>query len=271
MRSAPMVFLFVGVALIFLNPISQVSAEDAEDYKILQQIIVREFQKEKASERGNDLPGVLSRFPTKDKKIALILTACSNQGIQMDEVLLQKLAERKIPAAVFVDQGWLSENGEKLKPYLKSGAVTVENHGLFCRSLSVESQVDKKDGVTGDVDQVYEEVERNARLIEGLTGRLPRFFKSAGDYYDDVSLKIVSVLGYVAVRGDLNLKSQHVENKETMQDFLKSIRPGANLSFPVNRPGKSEGWAPQLLDEIVRLGYGFVLLDDVIGFEERSD
>lgn len=242
-------------------------AEEQEDYKILREIIQNEFQKDVPIEQGSQLAAPLRRFQTTEKKIALVFGACLDQGADLDEALLKEVVEKKIPVSLFLDQGWLKKNSDKIKSLLISETLTLENHGLFCRPLSVTGKGAKEHPGTANVEEAFEEVEKNAREIEIFSGRLPRFYKSGYGFYDDVALKIVTVLGYGVIEGDLKLKSSDVASDETLKSFVEKIQPGSILVIPANRPHTANVWLPQLLRKIAERGYQIIALDEAVSVE----
>lgn len=267
LRTASFLFLFF-LSVVFWGS-SSVFAQQEEDYKILREIIINEFKDHKPTQQGGVHSDVKIRFKSEEKKIVISLAACLDMGADIDMPLLNKLAEQKIPFSIFSDQAWLKKNETHLKTFLGNPLVQFENHGAFCRALSVDGQSVESASKTANLEDVFEEIEDNARAIERFSGRLPRFYRSGQDYYDDVSLKIVNVLGYQAVAGDLKLKSKDVDSDKSMQLFLGKIQPGSILFIPVNRPGTSEQWANTLLQNLRRTGYSVIALDDAIAVEEE--
>lgn len=241
-----------------------------EDYKILREIIVNEFRDHEAEKRGGDQSDVIKKFSTTEKRVAIGLAACLDMGAEIDLPLLDKLVARKIPFSIFTDQAWLKQNELKLKPFLDKNLTQFENHGSFCRALSVDGQVAGSFAKTTSLEEVFEEVEDNARSIESFSGRLPRFYRSGQSYYDDVALKVVNVLGYQAIEGDLRLRAKDVESPEAISLFFKNARPGSIIFMPANRPSASEKWADLFISGISKAGYSVVSLDDVIGNESED-
>ncbi len=262
-NNCPIIFCFAA-ALILFSPV--VLAEDPEDYKILREIVVNEFKKEAPVEQGDNLSGVLRIFKTSEKKVSIILGACFDQGAEVDAGLFKTLYEKQVPVSLFVDQGWLRKNPAEVKQIILSKNVTLENHGLNCRALSVAGKSVKGQSQTAGVDEAFEEIERNAREIEQLSGRLPRFYKAGYDAYDNVALKIVSVLGYIAVQGDLKLRSRDVESEASLKNFLDKVKPGSIILIPANR-AVAVG-VSKLLAGLTQNGYQIVSLDDVVNAEE---
>ncbi len=243
-------------------------AQDQEDYKILREIVQNEFREEISLESGTHLAGVLRRFHSSGKKVAIVLEACLDAGAEINGEIFKQLDQKKVPASFFIDQGWLQKNSDQLREYLSSGRIILENHGAFCRPLSISGKGVKNHPGTSSVDDVFEEVEKNAREIEVYSGRLPRFFKSGYGFYDDVSLKIVTVLGYIPIEGDLKLKAKDILTDETLNAFLHKVQAGSIIVIPANRPSPANAWVPKLLDGLSHRGFQIVGLDDVIGTED---
>ncbi len=263
-------FLLGACLITWVMPLSAGLAQEEEDYKILNEIIQNEFKQEAPTEQGTDLNGVIKRFKTTDKKAAIVLEACLDEGADLDDALFDKLKEKQVPAALFLDQGWLEKNSTNLKKMMVSGSLSIQSHGLFCRPLSVNGKGVPNHPGTAGVEEVFEEVEKNARDIEKFSGKLPRFFKAGYGFYDDVALKIVTVLGYAAVEGDMRLRSKDVESEAALQLFFQKLQPGSIISIPANRPGTASVWLPKILNGLTQRGYQVVALDDVINTDEDS-
>jgi len=261
---------FLLLLSVFFPCSGSLFAQQEEDYKILREIILNEFKDYKPSQRGNEQTDMMTRFKTDEKKVVISLAACLDMGADVDLSLINKLAEQKIPFSVFTDQAWLKKNEVQLKPFLNNTTIQFENHGAFCRALSVDGQVSGDTAKTTSLEEVFEEVEDNARAIERFSGRLPRFYRAGQSHYDDVALKIVSVLGYQVVEGDLKLKAKDVESDESMQIFLKKIQRGSILFIPANRPGTSDQWADKLVEKIKQAGFTIIALDDAVGVDEEE-
>jgi len=269
-RKFPRLFGLVLLVLFFGFFSQTVALAEDEDYKILREIIVNEFRDHKAEKKGGDHGEVIKTFPATDKRMAIGVVACLDMGAEIDLPLLEKLAARKIPFSIFTDQAWLKQHELKLKPFVENNLTQFENHGSFCRALSVDGKITGNFAKTSTLEEVFEEVEDNARAIERFSGRLPRFYRSGQSYYDDVALKIVNVLGYQAVEGDLKLKAKDVESPQAISLFFKNVRPGSIIFMPANRPGASEKWVDLFVSGISKAGYSAVSLDDVIGNEAED-
>ena len=68
-----------------------------------------------------------------------------------------------------------------------------------------------------DIKELVDEIELNARKIESITNKRPRYFRSGTAYYDEVAVKIANelkheVIGF-SILGDAELHLLHKKLK----------------------------------------------------------
>ncbi|HPW65000.1 MAG TPA: polysaccharide deacetylase family protein [Candidatus Omnitrophota bacterium] len=199
----PIVTAWFFISMALTGPIPRSDAlpaeAEAEDYKVLKEIILLEFSGEKPHETGPLVPGVKTRIRSSDKVMAVTFNACGRTGGEFDSALLDLLEKESVPATFFVSGIWLEKNPELAKRIAATPLFEIANLGLEARSCLVAPGTGADAPATRNVEEVFAEIEKNARKIEAVTGALPHFFRSAPSHYDDIAVRIARALGYDVV------------------------------------------------------------------------
>ncbi|ADR33075.1 polysaccharide deacetylase [Sulfuricurvum kujiense DSM 16994] len=215
---------------------------------------------------GENVTGVVTTFKTSQKEVALTFDACggSAKSSQFDAGLIDFLIENRIPATLFINSRWIQSNPETFMYLAANPLFEIANHGTAHRPLSVSGKSIYNIPGTASPEEVKHEINGNGDLIEKLTGRRPKFFRSGTAYYDELSVAIarqngVEIAGF-SILGDAG--ATFSAPKVVQQ--IESARSGDILIFHMNHPegGTREG----IMEGVVKLkaqGYSFVRLSDV--------
>ena len=237
--------------------------EDAEDYKILKQIIVLEFSGETPHEWGDAVSGVKTHLKTDEKVLALGFDTCDSSDEGEGLSLLHTFETENIPATLFVCGDWIDRNEETLKKFAANSLFEIANQGFAHKPCSVNGKSVADVAGTRNVDEVYTEIEKNARKIEAVTGILPQYYRAGTGYYDEVAVRIVNALGYEAVGANLRLPEGTGLTRAKVLEVMTNPAAGAIAIF---KPGAlSQTVSSGIMDSIHKLrakGYKFVKLSD---------
>jgi len=215
---------------------------------------------------GENVTGVVTTFKTSQKEVALTFDACggSAKSSQFDAGLIDFLIENRIPATLFINSRWIQSNPETFMSLAANPLFEIANHGTAHRPLSVNGKSVYNIPGTASPEEVAREINGNGDLIEKLTGKRPRFFRSGTAYYDEVSVAIarqngVEIAGF-SILGDAGATF----SAPTVAQQLESAHSGDILIFHMNHP---EGGTRQgIIEGVSKLkaqGYSFVRLSDV--------
>jgi peptidoglycan/xylan/chitin deacetylase (PgdA/CDA1 family) len=229
----------------------------------LKEQLVAEFGGAEPAAWGENLPGVRTRLATDEPVLALTFDACGVEGDGFDAELIDFLEHEQIPATLFLSGRWLDKNPEAARRLAANPLFDLQNHGTEHRPASVTGR--EKFGIPGtrDAAALVDEIEINARRIEQLTGRRPRFYRSGTAFYDDVAIRVIERLGVVAVGFSAKGDKGVTRERDKVRDRLLEAPPGAIVLLHMHRPERQT--AEGLMDAVPVLrarGFKFVLLRD---------
>lgn len=214
---------------------------------------------------GENVTGVVTTFKTPKKEIALTFDACggSFRSSQYDAGLIDYLNENHIPATLFINSRWIHSNPEVFQELAANPLFEIANHGTAHRPLSVNGKSIYNIAGTSSPEEVEREINGNGDLIEKLTGKRPRFFRSGTAYYDEQAVAIahkngVEIAGF-SVLGDAG--ATFSAPKVTHQ--LLTSQGGDILLFHMNHPesGTREGII-EGIEKLKASGFSFIRLSE---------
>lgn len=226
--------------------------------------IIEKYDSIQPTEWGEKVNGVVNKINTNEKIIALTFDACGGKyGSDYDNDLIQYLIDEQIPATLFVNRRWIEVNKDKFLELANNDLFEIENHGYEHRPLSVTSNsiygIDGTDSIKGVID----EIKLNEKTIYELTGRKTKYFRSGTAYYDDISIKIASDLGYKAIGFSVNGDAGATFSKSQIENALSKSTSGDIVICHFNQPKKYTFEGLQYaLKELRDKGYSFVKLED---------
>jgi peptidoglycan/xylan/chitin deacetylase (PgdA/CDA1 family) len=215
---------------------------------------------------GENVTGVITTFHTPKKEIALTFDACggSAKSSQFDAELIDFLTQNNIPATLFINSRWIHSNPEIFQKLSANPLFEIANHGTAHRPLSVNGKSVYNISGTASPEEVEHEINGNGDLIEKLTGKRPRFFRSGTAYYDELAVEIahkngVEIAGF-SVLGDAGATF----SAPKVAKQLESAHNGDIIIFHMNHPesGTREG----IIEGVANLkaqGFNFIRLSDV--------
>jgi peptidoglycan/xylan/chitin deacetylase (PgdA/CDA1 family) len=235
------------------------------DYIEFKNKIMDDFPNAKPGKFGQFITGINEKLNTNDKVIAFTFDGCGGYGSGYNAALINYLRKEHVPATLFITGLWIDANKKTFLRLAADSLFEIENHGLNHRLCSVDGA--SAYGIIGtqNVGEVIDEMELNARKIEKLTGRRPKFFRSATAYTDETCIKIASLLNLKLVNYS-DLPGDAVPctpAKVLSENLMKQIKPGAIVLMHFNHPQWEELQTMEIVVPKLReMGYKFVLLKD---------
>ncbi len=229
----------------FIGIVSQSLCQESTD----RDRIISRFKGKTPREWGEKVTGVRRRLNTDQKVIALTFDACGGpRGNGYDATLIKYLKSEKIPATLFLSGKWIDANMEIFGELTKEPLFEIENHGLNHKPCSANGRSAYGIAGTKSVDEIFDEIERNAIKIQNLTGRKPKYYRPGTAHSDEICIEIANALGYevanFSVRGD----SGATYTKNQVTEALLNARPSSIILLHMNHP---EGETAEGLTEAV--------------------
>ena len=218
-----------------------------------------------AGEFGEFAPGIMTRISSVKKVVALTFDACGGPtGSGFDSALIEFLKKEKIKATLFVSGLWIQKNDSLFRQLCAEPLFEIENHGLFHRPCSIAGR--GKYGLVGtkDMDDVFDEIELNARQIEFYTKMKTRFYRPAAAMADEGCVSVAKelreqIITYNVLSEDAVLCAEATEIKK---NILKKIKPGAIVIMHMNHPERNGFEALiEVVPALRKQGYAFVKLE----------
>lgn len=214
---------------------------------------------------GIFIKGVKRGIATKKKIVALTLDACAGR---YNAQLIRYLEKKQIPATLFLTGRWIKRNRETARYLSKHPLFEIENHGLYHRPCITRPVKIYGIQSTGSIHESSREIEENAKLIQSLNGKRPRFYRPGTAYIDSRCVSISYKLGHVPMAFTLSPgdAERHLSAQVLFYRITRRIRPGSVILMHMNHPGNAT--LPALKAAIPWLkkkGYRFVKLEEVSG------
>ena len=199
---------------------------------------------------------VITRLPTTDKVVALTFDACEGRGkpAYLDQKLVGVLEHEKVPFTIFATGLFAQRNEQALRRLAALPQVEIENH-----SFSHPQHMERLDD-----PEVAAQLADADRIIAGITGKSPKFFRFPAGNYDRRVLADVEATGHRVVHwrfpsGD---PAPGLTAQRLTQWVLYKVRPGDVLIFHINgRAPETADAMPGILAALRAQGYDFVRLD----------
>ena len=209
------------------------------------------------------MPGVKTRIDTDKNIIALTLDACGSEGDGYDAALVDYLVKNKIPATLFINARWIDKNPDIFKQLAGNPLFEIENHGFQHKPCSVSGKSIYGIQGTKNVGEVVDEIEKNGRKIQALTGRRPKYYRSGTAYYDEVGVKIAERLGCEVVGFSVLGDRGATYSRTQVKNALLSASAGSIIICHMNHPEKetAEGLV-EAIPVLKKKGFKFVKLSD---------
>jgi peptidoglycan/xylan/chitin deacetylase (PgdA/CDA1 family) len=247
---------------IAVNPQRDPESEP-EDYRLLREIISTEFSGQVPHEWGESVSGVKTRLKTEDKVVMLGVDICDLMDKGQDAKLIKFLAAENIPATLFLCGDWVDKNSAILKKLTANPLFEIANQGVSRKACSVSGKSVNSTPGTGNIRELFAEIEQNARKIEAVTGVLPQYYHAGSGYYDEVAVRIVRALGYEALgSSDRGIQVKSFEQKQALDVLVTPVAGAIAILGGVSLQSSSVDSVIEAVRKLRSKGYKFVKVSD---------
>lgn len=254
--------LFAVFLLILTTAL--LTASPSEELQSLIRRLDSQFARKAPREWGENVTGVRTRLNTTDKAVALTLDACgSPAGKGADRQLISFLIQRQIPATLFVNARWIDANPQLFRELAAQPLFEIANHGMWHKPASVTGRSVYGIEGTRDLAELVQEIELNARKIEGITGTRPRWYRSGTAYYDEIAVQVSQALGHEVIGFSVLGDAGATYTADQVRKALLAAQPGDIIIAHMNHPAAGTGAGIMAaVPELQRQGFRFVKLSD---------
>ncbi len=252
-------FLFLFCLTAIASGIISTNIEDTPDVRLSADGSKTDSEHVRSGYQFQRLPTeIITRLPTRDSVIALTFDACESvTPSYIDTSVLQYIIRSELPATLFISGRFAERNKQTIAEISALPFIEIENHS-YDHVLHMERL---------PLTQVFTDVERARKTLDGLSPAETRFFRFPGGHYDTHSLLAVSQMKYQVVHwsypsGDAD---PAIPEKRIIEWNVSQARPGSILIFHINGRGyKTRRTLPVIVDELKKRGYRFALLKDYL-------
>ena len=235
-----------------------------KEYEIFKNNIAKKFEKQTPKEWKESVTGVKTKLDTNEKVIALTMDACGgSKEIDYDEKLINFLIQENIPATLFINARWIDKNLNIFKTLASNPLFEIANHGLEHKPASVNGKSIYDLKGTQNIEELVDEIELNARKIEQITNKRPKYFRSGTAYYDEVAVKIANELKHEVIGFSILGDAGATFSKEKVENAFLSAKKGEIVIIHMNHPqSQTADGTIKAIKELKQKGFRFVRLSD---------
>ncbi len=227
--------------------------------------IIKKYENVKPTQWSEDVIGVVKTLPTTENVLALTLDLCGSKNDSLDEELVQFLIDNKIPATFFVNNRWIRKYPEKFKKLANNNLFEIENHGNKHIPASVNGNSIYNIKGSNSAEELYDEIEDNAKYIEKLTGRKPKFFRSGTAYYDEYAVNLIYDMGIKPIGFNILGDAGATYSAKQVKKALLKAKSGDIIICHANHPEKQTGKGlKSVLPLLKAKGFIFIKLEEYI-------
>jgi len=252
-----------AIALLILTT-ALLTAAPSEELQALTERISRQFAAGKPTQWGENVTGVRTRLATTEKVLALTLDACGSlKGSGVDQQLVDFLVQQQVPATLFINARWIDANPQLFRQLADNPLFEIANHGMWHKPASINGRSIYGIDGTKDVAELVQEIELNARKIEGITGKRTSWYRSGTAYYDEYAVQVAQALGHEVIGFSVLGDAGATYRAEQVKAALLTSRPGDIIIAHINHP--EAGTGPGIMAAVPELrqkGFRFVRLGE---------
>ncbi len=145
---------------------------------------------------GSDAVGVVQRFNSKRQELALTVDLCDGHDeSSYDDELFEFLQDQDIAVTVFITAKWAKNHTTELRWLKDEPRFEIANHGEKHKPCSVTGRSAFGIPGTRSLGEALDEIENSAKLLEGMVGKRPKFYRSGTAHFDDVCTRASEMFG----------------------------------------------------------------------------
>lgn len=165
---------------------------------------------------------------------------------------------------MFIAGQWLEGYEEEFMELSNNPLFEIANHGYDHKPLSVNGESAYGIEGTQNIEEAFEEIFKNQVMIQEMTDKTPKYFRSGTAFYDEVAVDIASELGLKTVNYNALGDAGGTFNKDQIVENLEAAEPDSIYLFHMNQPqGDIASGVKEGVLQLKAQGYEFVQLQEV--------
>lgn len=257
--------IFLSLFCAFITTLLAENLPNLQTQILTKEQILQKYQNAKPQKWGESLNGVIENFQTSQKVVALTLDLCGSKSDDLDERIVEFLEQKRLKATFFVNSRWIEKFPLKFERLYKNPLFEIENHGFLHRPASLNGAEIYGIKGTANSSELYDEVAKNADLIEKITGTRPKFYRSGTAYYDEFAVSQIYDMGFAPVGFSVLGDAGATLSKENVLKAFRAAKNGDIIIAHANHPEKPSGEGVVMgLEELLENGFKFIRLDEVL-------
>jgi peptidoglycan/xylan/chitin deacetylase (PgdA/CDA1 family) len=116
---------------------------------------------------------------------------------------------------------------------------------------------------TASISELVDEIELNAKKIESLTNKRPKYFRSGTAYYDEIAVKIANSLKHEVVGFSILGDAGATYTAKKIEEAFADVKGGEIAIIHFNHPeAPTREGIIRVIDSLKEKGFTFVKLSD---------
>lgn len=180
-----------------------------------------------------------------------------------DKRIIDTLKETSTPATIFITGLWAKAYPEETKDLSQNPLFEIANHSLTHGGFT------KNCYTLGQVPDKNKEISETQKILENLTGIIPKYFRFPGGCYEKEDLKLVADTGLQSIQWDvISGDSFQKDSNKIISNVINKTTNGSIIVMHLNGAPNAPATAkalPAIIKELKKKGYTFVTLSDLLG------
>ncbi|MDX9961798.1 MAG: polysaccharide deacetylase family protein, partial [Aliarcobacter sp.] len=173
------------------------------------------------------------------------------------------LEKENIPATLFINARWIDANMDTFKTLAENPLFEIGNHGLAHKPASVDGNSIYGLKGTQDIGELVDEIELNARKIESITDKRPKYYRSGTAYYDDVAVRVANSLKHQVVGFSILGDAGATYTAKKVETAFLAAKKGEIAIVHFNHPeSQTREGVIRAITKLKEQGFKFVKLSD---------
>ena len=225
--------------------------------------------------RRNARPVAIQSGSTKGKKVALtfdadmtpeMLTRLQNGQVpeQFNREVIRQLVKTGTPATLFITGMWAELYPQKVKSFSSNPLFEIGNHTYDHKGFTGDCY--GLPATNGPAAQ-RAEVSKTQRILKGITGQTPFWFRYPGLCHTDADLQLVAAEGAQPVDGLASGDAFQSNPQTIVNTVLSEVKPGSIIVMHMmgapNAPASGEA-LKTLIPALKQQGYDLVSLSRLV-------